>query len=211
MDGTETKQDAKQTSPSAAPSAAKQETPATPKTFTESDVQKAVNDALAKAGREAKSIETARTEIAKREADIRKAEQDRELAELESVKDKPEELSIIQRKQKLAADIRAHNAEAEKKQQEWAAHEVELAELKATKYEMSVFAVAEKNGVSADLLKAKATELGITDTAGVEKLAAIMPKKMAPPTTDSGKTMGGGTTPEKARDKISAGFAELHK
>ena len=35
-------------------------------------------------------------------------------------KDKPEELSILQRKQKLAAEIRQHNAEVEKRNKEWA-------------------------------------------------------------------------------------------
>jgi hypothetical protein len=180
----------------------------TPKTFTESDIKKAVSDALAKAGREAKALETAKADIAKREADIRKAEQDRELAELEAVKDKPDELSILQRKQKLAADIRAHNAEVERQRQEWDMHQAELTELKAAKYELSINGVADKNGVSADLLKAKAIELGITDPAGIEKLAAIMPKKVAVPNVDSGKTMGGGvdTSNMSPRELITRGL-----
>ena len=193
MDGTENKQGEQQTSTSEAPSAAQQGTPnQAPQTFTQEQVQKQVSDALARAGRAAKDLETRTADITAREIRILKAEQERELAELEAVKDKPEELSIVQRRQKLAADIRTHNAEVERQRAEWLSHEAEITEAKATRFEVSVMSLAEKHGVSAEVLKAKAFELAITTAEGIAKLAEILPKKTIVPVPDSGKTTGGG-------------------
>ena len=194
MDGTENKQGEQQTSTSEAPSADQQGTPTTPQTFTQEQVQKQVSDALARAGRVAKDLETRTADITAREARILKAEQERELAELEAVKDKPDELPIVQRRQKLAADIRTHNAEVERRNLEWATREAEINEAKATRFEVTVITLAEKHGVSAEVLKAKAFELAITSAEGIAKLAEILPKKSILPVPDSGKSVGGEDT-----------------
>ena len=162
-----------------------------PQTFTPEQVQQQVSAALSRAGRETKALETARADIATREARLLKMEQERKLAELEAVKDKPEELSIIQRRQKLAADIRTHNAEVEKRNLEWATREAEVSEAKAIRFELALSGAAEKHGVSFEVRKAKAEKLGGTTPAGIEELAAFLPKKTIVPVPDSGKGTGG--------------------
>ena len=83
MDGTEVKQDIET-------SADNQGTSKETETFTKEQVEKMVSDRLAQAGREAKSLETRQADLDKREAQIKetmaqiqKAEEERELRELE--------------------------------------------------------------------------------------------------------------------------------
>lgn len=207
-DGLGMKQNTGETQNSPAASATKQETPAATPTFTPEQVQQQISAALSKAGRASKNLETATAAIAAREAMIQKAEQERELAELEAVKDKPDELTILQRKQKLAQDIRAHNTERQAWLVEKASHEAEINEAKATRFEVSVYTIAEKAGVSPESLKEKASEIGLTDVAAIEKLAALMPKKTPATVPDSGKTAGGGEDLSKLtpRELINRGL-----
>jgi len=191
MDGTGTKQDTGATQNSPAAPATAQETPTASQTFTPEQVQQQISAALSRAGRETKNLEIARADIAAREARLLKMEQERELAELEAVKDKPEELSIIQRRQKLAADIRSHNEEVEKRNLEWATRESEVNEAKAIRFELALNGAADKHGVSLEVLKAKAERLGVATPDGIEELAAVLPKKIIMPVPDSGKGTGG--------------------
>jgi len=204
MDGTGTKQDTGATQNSPAASATAQETPTAPQTFTPEQVQQQISAALSRAGRETKNLETARADIAAREARLLKTEQEREIAELDAVKDKPEELSIIQRRQKLAADIRNHNAEVEKRNLEWATRESEVNEAKAIRFELALNGAAEKHAVSLEILKAKAEKLGVTTPDGIEELAAVLPKKIIMPVPDSGKGMGRGLLEALAGREIQA-------
>jgi hypothetical protein len=171
-------------------------------------IEKAIHDDRMKTGRETKEIETIKSDLSAREAKILKAEQEKELAELESVKEKPEELTLTQRRQKLAADIRTHNAEVEKFQAEKATHTAELAEAKISKFEMAVTGIAEKNNVSVNLLKDWAAKRNITDLALIEDYASVMPKKTVVITPDSGKNAGGGEDMSRLspRELISRGL-----
>ena len=219
MDETKTvAMDAKQTLPSATPSDGKtgSTSQATP-TFTEEQVkareQKAVSDALAKAGRETKTLETARNALEKDKADLAKWKQEKEDAELDSIAE-----ATPEQKQELKAykaKLREKAQAIAEREKALAAKEVEwggkITEAETTKFEVSVYTIAAKNNVSAELLKDWAAKYNISDMELIEDRAALMPKKVVIPVPDTGKTTGGGTTPEKARDKISAGFAALHK
>jgi hypothetical protein len=181
-------------------------TPISPET--KALIEKAIHDDRMKTGRESRAFETAMADITAREAKILKIEQENELAELEKVKDKPEELSIIQRRQKLAADIRVHNAEIERFQTEKAQHTAELAEAKTGRFEMAISGIAEKNNVSVNVLKDWAAKRGITDLGLIEDYASVMPKKTVVITPDSGKNAGGGEDISRLspRELISRGL-----
>lgn len=178
---------------------AEESTSQTPQTFTKEEVQKQISDALAKVGREAKAIETAKKDIEAREVRLKVAEQAREDAELDgAINEVPEGERESQRqtlktyKDKLRADRQALT-EREKtlaiKEAEW---EDSINEAQELKFEMMVFEIAGKNGVSAEVLKDKAAKLKITDENGIEELALVMPKKTDVLPPDSGKTAGGG-------------------
>jgi len=124
------------------------------------------------------------------------------------VKDKPEELSIVERRQKLAADIRVYNVEVEKFQAEKSLHTAELAEAKTSRFDMAVAGIAEKNNVSTAILKEWSAKRGITDLSLIEDYAAVMPKKTAVIVPDSGKNAGGGEDISRLspRELISRGL-----
>jgi len=207
MDGTDTKQDVKT-------SATNQETSNnTPQTFTQEQVnamvKKAAEDALSAAGRDAKTLEARKSEQERREQELKnweskraKDEEARELAELEAVKDKPEELPIVQRKQKLAADIKAFNLERDQAKPildaiktlgindaEKLVERIRKAEV--AEFEVTIFDVASKHNVDANVLKDKAGKLKLKEAVDIEELAASLPKKTVVPSPDSGKTLGG--------------------
>ena len=212
MDGTETKQDVETSADNQGTSTS------TPQTFTQEQVAKAISDALSNAGRDAKTFDTRKIDLDRRETSIKEAEakwqkeqEDRDLAELEAVKDNPEELTLVQRKQKLANDIRTHNAEKAQFQgiidacKELGINDAEdfkkvITESRSTKFVQTVSDVANKYNVDTEVLKTTAKELGLTDSAAIEKLASSLPKKNAVPAPDSGKTLGGtnisGLSPE---------------
>jgi len=185
-------------------------------------INKAIHDDRMKAGRSEAAIKKQQAEIERREAVIKEAEakrqkqeEERELAELEAAKDKPDELPLIQRKQALAKDIRAFNAEKAQYQaiidvlKELGVNDAEsvksqLTSVKETAYEMAVFEAATKQGVDADVLKDKADRLKIRDKESIEELASVMPKKAKIEPPDTGKTAGGGqakTYEEKLKDR----------
>jgi hypothetical protein len=211
MDGTGTKQDTGATQHLPTASATEQGT-STPKTFTEEQVVerelKAVSDYASRTGRAEETLIKREQTVKEFETRKAKEEQERELAALEAVKDKPEELSIVERRRKLAADIRAYNAEAEKFQAEKALHTAELAEAKTGRFEMAISGVAEKNNVSGNVLKDWAAKRGITDLGLIEDYASVMPKKTVVIIPDSGKNAGGGEDISRLspRELISRGL-----
>lgn len=199
MDGTGTKQDGKQAESPATPSAATQETPKAPPTFTEDQVKKAVSDALAKAGREAKSLSEKETAIAAREKAISEAEARRETEERERLKDKPEELTIYDRKRQMDAEAKRIAEEKKAIEADKASHQAELDEAKALKHEMAVFNLATELNVDANTLK----DTGIADLEQLKKVGAMLPKKSVSVQVDSGKTAGGSTLTSEMISKMS--------
>jgi hypothetical protein len=195
--------DAKQTSNSATPSTPQTGSTSqeTPKTFTESDMQKAVSDALAKAGRDAKALTEQRalldkekTEHSAWQTEREKAQREKEDAALdEATKDAPEQKATLkQYREKLREERRKLDEDRVAFEQERTAHSGDIETAKQTRFEIDVFDAAKAAGVDAQSLKDAATDLSITGQPAIEKLAARMPKKAtAQEHVDSGKTVWG--------------------
>ena len=193
--------DAKQTQTSATPSETQgASTSQQPETFTKAEVEKMVSDKLAAAGRAAKALESKEKSIRDRESALAKWEAEREEALLESVaSEKPEEkITLKAFKDKLRADKQALTAQQEAFNKERAEWEGAITDAKQTRFESGINTLATKHGVSAEVLKSKATKFGITDMTAIEELAEVMPKKIVAEKPDSGKTTGGTSqlTPE---------------
>jgi hypothetical protein len=201
LDATETKQDEKQTASSVTPSATAQPTPASPRTFTESEVEKIKSDALAQAGRDAKRLaerekaaEAREKSASEAESRIQKEKDERELSELESAaRDDPEEKpKLLDFKRKLA-DERRKQIERDRviteREQKIADKE---ARLEALEFKEGLNDLALKYNVSVATLKDQVGE--VKDMTVIEKIASLMPKSITPHEPDSGKTTGGGTS-----------------
>ena len=192
MDGTENKRDTGATQNLPAASANTQGTSEKAQTFTRADIDKAVSDYASRTGRIEETMKRRQAELDAKEKAIQDAEQARELAELEAVKDKPEELSLVQRKQRLAGEIRTYMADKAAFAAEKAEWQSQIAEAKAARFEAEVAGIAAKHQVDGELLKAWIGERRVSDLNLIEDRASLMPKKQATAAhIDSGKTAGG--------------------
>ncbi len=174
-------------------------------TKTQEDVDKAINDALARAGRDAKSLETWEKSLKSKEASLSGLEQEREdiktqLAEL--AEQDPDKFNVVQKSRELK------NKEMKLKEQEAtlntsiAEHEAVIKKASAWEFsQMLTTIVVEYEGLTAEKLLTACTKLGITDeakardlaeTIGTKKAVAEQPRKPSPNPVDSGKTSGGG-------------------
>jgi len=179
-------------------------------------IEKAIHDDRMTEGRKLKNVEAREAALTPREKAIQEAEarrqqeaQEREAAELdEALNEVPEAQreakkanlkSVIQKTQDarkaLDADLRQYRPILDTLKELGITDGETLRQTvltsRATALEMTVFTIAEKNGVSAELLKDKAARLKITDEAGLNEIASVMPKKAEVHEVDSGKTTGG--------------------
>jgi hypothetical protein len=190
-------------------------TPATPKTYTEEDINKAVQAALTKAGRTAAK----ERDIEAREAKLKEAEEAREAAELESVKNDPSKLDVLKEKQR----IRKERAELEQAKALLEAEKTQHAErlTKAEQFErqQSITVIATEFKGDAKILTAKADELGITDPARIKALAkTLWPGVVVPANTQNpnpaivfnGVTNGGGVDTSKLSPMGKILYAQEH-
>jgi uncharacterized protein YjcR len=164
--------------------------------FTEEQVQKAVNDALAKAGRTAKGFEAREQAIRDAEARIEEANRQREEAEVESLKDDPEGLKALKAKQsiqKAQADLKKEKADFEK---EKLANAERLSRADELELEVNVWKAANAKGVDAEVLKEKCIRYKITSEEDISDLADTLAESKKPSTAelheDSSKGSGGG-------------------
>ena len=182
-------------------------------------IEKAIHDDRMKEGRDRAALEKREQAVLAKEKANQEAERAKELDELEEVKDKPEELSLVQRKQKLAADIRNHNAQLSKYQPILEAIEElgitdagefkkVITESRATQFELAINQAATENNIDASILKDKVKDFGLKDESSIKKLAAVLPKKTAVPPVDTGNNVGGGTDIDKLspEEKIEWGL-----
>lgn len=193
LDGTETNQDPSAVTQDA--SGKEQETSA--EVYTKEQVEKMVSDKLAAAGREAKALREKEKQVAdelRQIADARaELQRQKEAAELDAVKDDPDELSRIKREQKLRQQQQAaERKEAELKEREEKAAEREK-ETNEKLAKITAVTIASKyEGVSADDL------LNFTDGSPdkmevlAQKLSGKKPAAAARLKIDSGVTAGGG-------------------
>ena len=217
-DGTEQKQDASQKGDSSVEGkeTLKAETP----TFTKDMLDKAVNDALSRAGRDAKTLAEMKTKLeagtadltAKQAAWLKKQEEDEEVAVAD---DMPALTALRARRQKKAED-EAKATELSEREAKLTARETELSEIverdKVLKRTELAAEVAVEKGVSIDAILKLAKE----DTReAYEMVAALLPKtakELPVLITDSGRNRGGedlsNLTPQ---EKIERGLEKLRK
>ena len=176
------------------------------KTHTEKDVEKAVQIALTKAGRDDKKLTdkeaalNARQEaINAKQAEIDEAERQRDAAELAAAKGDPELLKVYQDKQvqkREVAGITAQTADLKRQQAEIdrqkAENEAEVTAARETMLEIKVFQIATKYKVDPVALK----NLNLPTAEQIEEVAKVMPKlseaeATEPLTPDSNVTSGG--------------------
>lgn len=178
---------------------AKETSGKTEETFTRKDLEKATSDALASAGRTAKSFEKREEAITKAEEKVAREKQEKYEAEKEAAKNDPDLLSAIERNRK-ASERKAELDERERKlnaMQEEVAGKLD----KATKAEIKERAeeVATKHNVDAKSL----VEFTDGSTEKMEELAKTLSKKGDEKTLkpDSGRTLGGENWRELSSDE----------
>jgi hypothetical protein len=189
-----------------------------PETFTKAQLdeatRKAASDALAKAGRDAKSLIEKEKAIQEREARIAEAEARAQEAENEKYRDKPDELAKLQekRRQKQERDEFARQkAELEKEKAE---HAEELTKAQELKLELSVYKIAGQKNVDAGDLKDLCDALKPKDEAGILLIAEKMAKsgKGDSLRVDSNRGSGGdGASNLTPRELIAKGLKKQKK
>jgi hypothetical protein len=208
MGGANTNQGGGQTENSAVPSGNVQPTSTAtiPLTFTPEQVQKAVSDALARAGREARALETRKAGLDAREQAVREAEAHSEAEARKALEGKPDELSLFDRRRAVEAEAAEVAAERKAVEAERAAHAGELRQAAALRFEMAVINLAGETGVDAGTLK----DTGINDMETLKRVAALLPRKGQAITPDSGKTAGGEDLSKLSPgEKIARGLRNL--
>jgi hypothetical protein len=183
-----------------------------PKTYTEEEVNKAIekakNDALAKAGRDAKSLELREKSLTEREDAVKAKEEAADAAEAEEAKSDPNKMRSYQVKQarkQQEADLSAEREKLKKDREELerdkAEHEAEVNAAKEVNWEITLWDIAEELGIDPVKLKDSCKDLEITTAEGAKKLAKTMsPSKSPEPIhIDSGVNSGtrGTLTPEQ--------------
>ena len=216
MDGTK---DPKDTSQIEDTSTEPKGTSKEPQTFTEEQRDKAVQDALSAAGRDAKSIKEKSVEAeqilkaAQKTQEGIRAEQerwqkDRDETERETVKDDSDALKSLQERQRQ----RAKEAELTRRAQELDAkeerHKGKLEEADKVTKELSARDIASKYNIDAESL------VKFTDGSeeAMEELAQQLPKKGTPKPslkTDAGTTAGGGGGIPTDRERFRAWVANM--
>ncbi len=201
-------------------------TSSTPKTFTESDIQKAVSDALAKAGRERKSIEdenaTLKSQLATNQTLIKEAQDEiakaKSLAETLS-KDDPDKkklLQLIADSEKELKDLKAQKTALETEKTIWGEDVKNAKEFKLSQTVSKV--AADYEGGDEAKLKSLAGIANATTEEAIRKIADTLWTQKAQDTQqqnikpDPGTTNGGGTDYSKmTSSQLIAKGLELEK
>jgi hypothetical protein len=202
-DGTENQKDPSQKTGDA--STEKQGTSkAQAKTYTEDEVKQAVekakSDALAKAGRDAKSLELKEKSLTEREEAIKAREAEIEAQELEEARQDPAKMQTYQAKQtkkQQLADINAERAKLKKEREDLerdkVEHEAEITAARETQREVDIWELGEKYGLDPVMLKN--LNLSLEQTEEIAKQLTKDKGEKAPTTdlkTDSLVTSGAG-------------------
>ena len=210
MDGQETKVNnemtqngqADKTTPQTVSSTASQgknETPANAGTFTQKDIDDAVNKAKSQFGRAEAEFNRKIKDIEFRESKLSEWEKTKEAAELEEAKGNPEKLNVLQERKSL----RQLKAELETEKQqllaEKAQHSERLSKVERWEREQEITSIAKEVNGDAATLMAKADEFGISGSDKIKALAKTLwpvtttqTKNPNPANVFNGKTNGGG-------------------
>lgn len=193
-------------------------TPKEAKTYTEQEVEKAKNDALAAAGRDAKSLETKEAAINAREEAIKAEEakideirRQRDVEELAEARGDPDKLAAYQAKkgrEQEDTDLKAQRSAIKKDREQLdrdkAEHEAEIKAARETQLEIELWKIAEAEGVDPVELKDMMKDLNLTTVEQAKVAAKRLNKKPVDGTAKSlipvsGVTSGG--TGEKSEEK----------
>ena len=189
-------------SPGKASEGSEETTPkADAKTYTEKDVEKAVQVALTKAGRDDKTLtdkeatlNAQQESINARQAEIDDAERQRDAAELAAAKGDPELLKVYQDKQvqkREVAGITAQKADLKKEREALdrskAEHEAENKAARETQLEIEIWKIAEAEGVDPVELKDTMKDLNLTTVEQAKSVAKRLNKKPEDGTTEKKK------------------------
>ena len=138
-------------------------------------------------------------------AQIQKAEEERELRELEGLTEDPKvKQDLASYKKKLAEQKRALiQMEADLKTKEAQFNE-KFEKATKTELELTISAVAKEQNVDLEVLKEKINKLGLKDKDSIVEIASVMQKKNTYPAPDSGKTLGELIYPDYHRKRKSA-------
>jgi len=213
-DETRTEQD----SPPEAEQASEKETGTTsekPQTYTPEQVAKLLSDTKAASGRELTK--------ARQEAQGYKQQLDQhttELGELQKqldeakdarLKDEPEGVDILKLKREVREAQRKVASDRQQLESDWLTRVGEVETAKQQKRDLAILRVAAAKKVDVASLVALLDEN--CSEGQIEERADILAAASAetPTHVDSGATTGGSKMPESAKDKIRAGWDEIHK
>lgn len=182
-------------------STSNQEPKLIPETEIETRVQKLVSDRLAQAGREAKSLEATKAELAKREQEIADWQAKKDEDERKAIEGNPELLDVYQQKKKLRDEQAAHKKERLEFEKEKLEHQIEIESAREVKKEIDIFDITQEyEGGDAMKLKTLCELSKVTAKDDIRKVAdTIWTKKQTSSSQadatkqkrDSGMTIGG--------------------
>jgi colicin import membrane protein len=166
---------------------------APPVTFTQAQLEEAIQKDRIARGRDEKALKEREAKIAAAEAREAEAKRKADEAEEDKLRDKPNDLKAYRDRRQAekdreeAAAIKAA-AEAEK-----AANAAAIAEANALKLELAITKTAAEKGVDAEALKAKCARFNLTKAEDVAEMADTMAAKGTNPAPhfDSNKGSGG--------------------
>jgi hypothetical protein len=159
----------------------KEDTPTLTQAQAEELAKKAASDALAKAGRDAKTLAKQKEDLEKWQKYRDEVEAKKDAEELERYKDDPEKLDVVKERQAL----RKREADLKKREAE---HAAEIAAANEAKLEITCFEIAQEFDIKPEDLKEAAQELELTTKEQIASLAKRMGKgEPAQPTDDKGK------------------------
>jgi hypothetical protein len=185
----------------------KEDTPTLTQTQAEEIATKAVNDALAKAGRDAKSLAKQREELENWQKYRDEVEAKKDEDELERYKDDPERLDVVKERQKLRKEKSDH-------EKWWRERQADVEAANAAKLEITCFEIAQEYDIKPEDLKDAVIELDLKTEEQIKAQAKWMSKgkpeapsddkgnkpPAAPPKPpDSGRNMGGGEKNEQQK------------
>ena len=194
----------------------------TPQTYTQEQVDKAVQSSLTKAGRDAKTLETQRTELTQQaeaieatKTEIERTKQEQEAAFMESIKNNPDAVDWATMKKGLSEKEKALKAQEATFAKKQAEYDGKIKAAEEAQKEINIFSVASAKKVDSMRLKTLSDKFGITDKEKLEELAdeIIASVGTTNPTIepDPGTTKGGSSMPSTAKGKIKAGWEERQK
>jgi len=208
MDGTEKRTDALQATVD--PSGVARGT-------SQTDLEKAVSDALAKAGRDAKTLEAQQAKLEKDAADLTAKQiawqRQREEEEEEAVADDMPALQALRDRRARKAAEESKASELAERESKLAKRETELADMierdRTLQRTQLASEIAVEKGVSLDAI----LKLAKADTReAMEEVAAVLPKEIGkhPPMRSApGETLGGGEISEQ--DKLKRRYPSMYK